>query len=189
VKSNLLNCINRSHVERARTPTAIVTGTSRNVWSDLRLVQNAEPGADVIAVGISGVHNPHIKHWVSLHPEFFKHSEPMRNWRNRNMTLVPPIKHTWKKNHEFVDYVWFGDYPPDFSGCFAVMIALMLGYENVIICGIPHDNTGRFCDPFGMGKRGYPISTDTWHLLKREYGSRIRAMSGLTKDLFGEYPI
>jgi len=97
------------------------------------------------------------------------------------------ISHSWKKPAPGVQCTWFGDLAPDFSGCFATMLALTLGYSPVILCGIPRDDSGHFYEPLDIPTASYPVTNDSWYAIARAHAHEVFSMSGWTRDLFDEY--
>jgi hypothetical protein len=78
-----------------------------------------------------------------------------------------------------------------YSGLFAAQVGICLGYEQIILCGVPQDNSGRFFDPPWV--KGLTHGTDMpAKKCFREAVQRtpdlkrcVRSMSGWTKELFG----
>jgi len=82
------------------------------------------------------------------------------------------------------------------SGLNAVYVGLGLGYQRIILCGIPLDNEGHFFDPpwkrtnFNREvptKRAGPNQLRFWSAAKeRDFNGKVFSMSGRTKELLGE---
>jgi hypothetical protein len=82
------------------------------------------------------------------------------------------------------------------SGLLACVIGLELGYDEIVLCGIPIDNSGHFFDPPStktnfareiVNKSGN-IRGDGrrfWTNRLEEFGGRVKSMSGNTKLILG----
>lgn len=126
-----------------------------------------------------------IRHWVTLHPEY------MPGWRvYREKHLygqgVPAMTHS-HKSREGIDVVWKVGNLGGTSGLFACFIALMLGYDEIVLAGVPMTNDGHYFDPpwqyTAFQDRGV---TQVWksanlNILK----GRVKSLSGHTKEWLG----
>jgi hypothetical protein len=169
---------------RFRGPLLILGGGS-TVWADFARVR-PWPG-EIMAVNDIGqyLHEP-LRHWVSLHPEFFP------GWTYfRQKHLYSPghdlTTHS-QKSAACVSCTWAVQNIGGSSGLFASFIALMLGYERVVLAGIPMDNTQHFFDPpwYGhdLGDRANEI---VWREARdQHFGGRVQSLSGRTREWLGE---
>ena len=121
----------------------LVLGGARCVWEDYSEAIKEPIKADVMMVNDVGMYaQKPFQHWVSLHPDH------MTLWKtllkNHNQT-VNCMTHTQKNHRDHVSWNInnFGLY----SGLFAAQVGLGLGYQEIILCGVPMDGTGRFFDP------------------------------------------
>ena len=75
------------------------------------------------------------------------------------------------------------------SGAYGVAIGCHLGYEKVILAGMPYDDSGYFyTSPTGIQtpyKYNYP-EDKAWNNLQDRFGNKIRAVSGDLVRCFGE---
>ena len=176
----MLNCINGTAPKG--TGPVIIIGSGRSVWDDLAAVPY--PTAPCIGVNTAGVFCPRMLHWVSMHRELFAPLIPAREYHWPKETTY--TTHAWRHNAAGVQCVWDGSPVPDTSGCLGLMLALQWGYSPVILCGITLSDSGRFHDPYSVGRvEAYRPVNDTWAWLRKQYGSHIRSMSGLTRQWFG----
>lgn len=182
-----------------RTPgTAIVCGSGPAVWAELAQARVAAPEAAIIGVNLTALFLAHVDHLVSLHPELVG---PLRDLR-ASCDWVPahqqaPATHS-RRDHPGVDHVW--PLPPQgrqgTSSLFAVHVAFGLGYERVILAGVPLDGARRFFDPPGApqwrggsdprGIDGLAQDRRPWEEAARTwFEGRVRSAGGWTADLLG----
>ena len=75
------------------------------------------------------------------------------------------------------------------SGMYAPAVGIHLGYEKIILAGIPFDNTGHFYRPITVPNDFYGEFTkvkEKWAELRRRSKNKIRAVSGNLVECFGE---
>lgn len=163
----------------------LVIGGGRTVWDDYAKIRPW--GGEIMAVNDIGAHlHDRIRHWVTLHPEY------MPGWRTyREKHLygqgVPARCHSSKVG-EGIDTVWKVGNLGGTSGLFACFVGLMLGYNEIVLAGVPMTNDGHYFDPpwqrtdfqdkgvFAVWK-----SAQT-NILK----GRVTSLSGFTRDWLGE---
>lgn len=199
--------------------TALIVGCGRCVWDDLgRFVEWAEApepgktlqrrlfmwamdkaaGHDVIAVNEVGIHlDCKLRHWVSLHPDHLLTRVVLRRQvRSQNEQILLHSTKEPKKHSDrpllpgTIDVVWRGITTGAMSGIFAAKVAVLLGYDRIILAGVPMDATGRYYDP--PDEHG---CAGDWSIIKGlkseiancpELKLRVRSLSGKTRELLGE---
>lgn len=125
----------------------------------------------------------HVDHWATFHCDLFP------RWiRERAEAGRPAIDRLWTADHRVVPpgltleraANWGGS-----SGLLAVSVALQLGAERVVCCGIPLDHEqGHYDNPqvkwreAGNYRRGFVAH-------QKDMGGRVRSMSGWTAELLG----
>jgi hypothetical protein len=118
---------------------------------------------------------------VSLHPTKLQgwlsarkqngHPDPSAVWCHRNDRLLPP-------GAKIVED-WHGS-----SGLFAARVALHLGYQKIILCGVPMD--AKLGNINGAAKwDGCAQFTVGWIEHHNELAPYVRSWSGWTKDRLG----
>ena len=131
-----------------------------------------------------------IHHAVSLHKRILPAVKLLRVEKS----MLEKITTHSCLHHDGVDVVWNLHNSGGTSGLFAVKIALLLGYEKIIVCGVPMDNSGHYFDPddvnvnqaakFGDDKATIAPWSD---IAKREVPKqRVRSMSGRTATILGK---
>ena len=167
----------------------IVLGTSRKAWTDLdeaiSMLEFNGCGYDIMAINdIAHQLRKPIKHIVSTHKEIVG---PLRQIRKVKM-LEEVTTHSIKP-HPGVDVAW-GALTGN-SGMFAALVAILLGYEKIIVCGIGMDLTGHYYDPVDPKANGSGMFRDGHRAIWREFkrdnaeASRVRVMSGTQMELYG----
>jgi len=112
----------------------LILGGAKCVWEDVESLGAWEH--DVAAVNDIGAKwSGPLAFWASLHPRKFKHWE-----KQRRLNGYPNgyVKYSHKYGRPMVDYVhkdWGGS-----SGLFAVKIARLLAYDNIILAGMPMES-------------------------------------------------
>lgn len=189
-------------VAGSRQGRVIVCGSARCLWDDLsRLPSNAP--AEFCAVKQTGMYLPFkIQHWVGCHGERFQFMVPLRKMENgenhyylkgyledgtRGVHSVKyGIQVHAEKNWPMVDHVWTAKALTGTSALFATKIMLALGYEEVILAGVPLDDSGRFYDaPWNKGCDLNPMSLREWEEFVPVFDGRVKSMSGRTRELLG----
>jgi len=137
-----------------------------------------------MALNWTGIFMREATHWASIHREICAPILAAREAFHRPVRARPIHAHAWKKPAPGVQSVWFGDTQPDFSGCFAVMLALTLGYSPIILCGVPMDTSGHYYDALDGEHKDLSPTNDSWYMLAREHAHEVFSMSGWTRQLF-----
>jgi hypothetical protein len=179
----------------------IVCASGRSLWHDLTAVDkvwgNGE--CDVMAVKTAGLFIPFdFQHWAGQHGERFQWMVPLRGYHfHKGM----PYRECKARVHSdeswpFVTDIWRGKCHGT-SGLFAVRVALALGYDEIVLCGMPLDGSGRFYDaPWanggGIGKSPVTQQADLRDMTEWErcaksmFNGRVKSMSGKSRELLGE---
>jgi len=189
-----------------------IVGSASRVWNDLLRwfprIANGTTGrhdySDVMVVNDIGMYlNLPVKHWVGLHCPHMKHWQGLRSLRKLGEKDVfsdvrdsNPILHTAERfmtADRALHEIWEIDLQREDiggSGMFAIHVALCLGYENIVLCGMPMTNSGKFCyPPWDVGHMGDGGAQGAllWAIDRYpEIPSRVRSMSGTTMKLLGE---
>jgi len=179
---------------------AAVLGSGRCIWDDL---QKLEKLISLDKIGIIAINNMimhyhrRVHHAVSLHPE-----EPPL-WVALRKTNHGDTSHTHTHSHRIpknadntpvknhgLDYIWDIELSKGgSSGLLATMIGLALGYNKIILAGVPLDGSGHFFDPAWEITRqfsGQNIDLEWKWANDRYIKGRVKSLSGRTRDWFGE---
>jgi hypothetical protein len=169
----------------------LILAGSKSVWSDYIQARTFFSHYNIMCVNdIAGVFKAEpIQHIVSLHAEL---CEPLRVLRKHKGMLEHVITHSYK-HKPGVQVCWDGVQVGSESGNLAVRIALLMGYERIILCGISLDNQGHFFDPEDPTINSTSVfnrreDARSWTKLaeKPELKDRIRAISGALSNIYGK---
>lgn len=166
----------------------IVAGSGPDLYKDLETATRCAPRHDVLGVNLTSLYLGRVRHMASLHAPLLG---PLRELRTQidwcaPQGATPPVTHG---HIEFagVDRVWTGWDKSGTSSLFGVRVALALGYERVILAGVPMTGEPRFFDPPHA-----PITWDhandrpPWMLAAtQEFAGRVTSVSGWTRELLG----
>jgi hypothetical protein len=171
------------------------------LWSDYLKAIDLTEKEDLMCVNLSVIcfHHRDMQHIVSLHhnkvKNFYAAAMIQRTEREEyprqrrkayiNKKFKKILTHSIQPNSK-VDLVWDIGNPGGTSGLFATQIALKLGYEKIILCGIPINNSRRFYDSPNHHFKYEGISQqEPWQIASRKFDDRVRSMSGKTAELLG----
>lgn len=180
--------------------TAVVLGSARCIWDDCARIDFTK--VDVIAINNMIMHHKgRVHHGVSLHPEEPPLWRQLR-WTNQceeshvithshrlpeNNDNLPPQE--FKTRHG-LDYIWVIEGGRGgSSGLFAAMVGLALGYDKIILAGVPIDGTGHFFDPPGKKVTQFLGQNIKWewdNANAQYFKGRVTSLSGRTKEWLGE---
>ena len=158
----------------------LILGGARCVWGDVGSLGQWPAKVDVAAVNDVGAQWPgSLIFWASLHPRKLKKWEKLRKNKGHPDGYE---KYGNKYGRPMVDHIvedWGGS-----SGLFAVKIALLLGYEQIVLAGIPmeaaeghyfNNKDWKQCDQYRAG----------WGRHETEIKPYVRSCSGWTMRLLG----
>jgi len=183
----------------------IITGSAECLWEDYLKAIELTENEDLICVNLSAIcfYHRHINHLVSLHHKKVKNfyqaamiqrterEEYPARYKSRphQLKFKKIITHSTHANSS-IDLVWDIPNPGGTSGLFATHIAIKLGYDKIILCGIPVNNSRRFYDSPNKSFKYESISVqEPWRVACRStnnFDGKVKSMSGKTKELLGE---
>lgn len=170
--------------------TAVIVGSGRGGFDDLGRVLLVHPGAVVFAVNDAGMYLPGFSHWVTLH------SEKMAAWasvRECDASLDQRFSTHSVTQGNRVEWVWAGLDPYfGLSGYFAMQIAYLMGFDQIILCGCPGDGTPRFFEssvgrPDAYAYNDKNIMYQFHNEMNRvpALKAKVKSMNGWTRHFFG----
>ncbi|WP_414461810.1 hypothetical protein [Hyphomicrobium sp. DY-1] len=165
-----------------RPKRCLVLGGGASVWTDAEAALDLAEFDFVIAANDIGAHwAGKIDVFCSLHPEKLEgwirarrekgHPDGFTTWAHKKIAGCPVDRATsdWKGS----------------SGLFAVKIARELGYERIVLCGVPMSAEGaHFFDdnPWDASK----TFRQAWINRRAEIAPYVRSMSGWSRSMLGE---
>lgn len=163
----------------------MILGGAAGVWADLGQFWAMAPRTDplVIAVNDVGCHYPgRVDAWVTLHPE------RMAGWKQLRAEIGFEAAQLTVADRapELVDVVvehWGGGS----SGLYGVAVAVHLGADRVVLCGVPLDESPPIAE--SLETHDVPLGLvhfrRAWERKRDRIVGCARSMSGWTKDLLG----
>ncbi len=149
---------------------------------------------DVIVANFVGLFlERDFNHHVSFHCDLFKYTTGLRNLSIRTKKFathtIGNVNTRVRKNLEYINYIWTFSPKPRSSGLLALWIGIALGYEKILMLGIPLNKTGRFTDLINNDQKNLyyeetmKTCSDKIDFLKF---NNVRSASGNTAKTFGE---
>lgn len=171
----------------------LILGGARCVWEDVAALPGfsaAEPfgkwPGDIMAVNDVGMHvHQFIRHWVTLHEDYMAGWHAYRyghNYGNRGHVYTHG-----KKPNPAIQFVWDLPARGGSSGLFACYAALLMGYDRIVLAGVPMDGSGHFFDPPWVNQSQFGRADRIeWEWARENvFANRVRSLSGITRDMLG----
>lgn len=166
-------------------PVAFILGSALCLHDDFKAALSSFQPSSIIAVNEAGRdYEGVLDHWVSMHPPLLiKWIEERRDWD------VPLFTGTvWTPRHITLPKgliasraeSWGGS-----SGLLAVTVALGLGFEKIILCGVPMERLGAHYFNKDRPWNDAGIYKASWKRNLDKIAPTVRSMSGWTKELLG----
>lgn len=163
------------------------------MWDDLAQARRLAEFNAVIAVNDAGAaHEGELDVWATLH------AEKLPGWvRQRAENGFPPARaiaahagnseqgnpRSYPVDH-IIDYCWPGMNASGSSGLFAVKVAIELGFDRIVLCGVPmRAADAHFFDSQPWGE--VESFTAAWPVALPFIADKTRSMSGWTQELLG----
>lgn len=171
---------------------AFVLGGAKTVWADLKEAKELAIPHTYIATNETGRDFiDFLPHWCTLHTEKITAWYMQRiNWRCKgdgdigqfwtsNVKTLPNNDFLTPLSFRHVQS-WDGS-----SGLLAITVALALGYQKIILCGVPLDKkAGHYFSPDEPWMDG-PRYRHAWIKHKGDMEGRVKSMGGWTQSLLG----
>ena len=163
--------------------TLIIAGSARCVWEDIEKLNKGSYDADVMTVNDMVMHYPNrVRHAYSNSvKELSIWSQARRKNLNQDVT-----KHSCNEGETFWPFPGHGT-----SSLNACYVGLAMGYDSIILAGIPLDNTGHYFDPPWVKsnfEREVPNKDGLrWWKSANEniFRGKVKSLSGRTRELLG----
>lgn len=162
--------------------TLLICAGAQSVWRDINEYSvNAVAYYHLMAVNDIGMFLPHqLEHWYSNHGDQLPAWMQVRAFHHQQARYVHTAKH--QRN----GIPW----PVPTSGTStlsAVYVALCLGYDRIILCGAPLDNSPHFFEgASAVTNFSAEGQHDIWDRANREiFEGRVKSMSGASRAILG----
>jgi hypothetical protein len=158
------------------------------VWDDVEKAKKLLGDHDTMAVNHMIMDWPdHLTYGASWHFDLLKHYVRVRTFRNiRNR----PIIYGPRAEEEVDEVLRFDGQDVLTSGMYAAYIGKHLGYDKIILCGMPFDDKGHYYDKATTDFNRIPCHMKSWERLQKKtkkiQDDSIRAVSGNLIKCFGE---
>ncbi|MGR3574018.1 MAG: hypothetical protein ACU0CF_04685 [Sagittula sp.] len=184
--------------------TALVLGSAACLHDDLARARASVRFDGVVACNAAGIEWPgRLDAWASLHGRYFRIGPA---WRAARAARGYPeaARHYAHPEAFRGSLAQMGGMTPDViptrydfageksgsSGLFAAKVALVdLGFDRVVLCGIPMDPAPHFNGPTNWTPKAGRSPCDgfrrSWLAVPEEYRARMRSMSGWSRVLLG----
>ena len=168
--------------------TLLIISTAKCVWDD---VEEIQPRLEKLSIEYDTMAINHmIMYWpgnltygVSHHFDILQYFVAVRTYRklkNRPLLYGPKICKEVDCAITFVQHIAT-------SGMYAPAVGIHLGYEKIILTGMPFDDSGHFYDRLPTPEFDYRTpNVKYWADLRRWGKNKVRAVSGNLVDCFGE---
>jgi hypothetical protein len=163
---------------------AIICGSAECLWADIeeykKLMSGTGIAADIACINHTAIHFPKdFDLWISWHTELFE--ELMDQVQCSPTTIGPDDSITVDRMMTFPGFM------ASDSSLYAVKCLLEMGYDRIILCGVPLDNTRKFYDAPNAELPQHASSNiqKAWKDEARCFSDRVRSFSGNTRALLG----
>ena len=160
----------------------LVCGGGRNLHEDAARMP-LERWGHTLAVNLACLCvRREFQHLASLHDTLIPHYMGLI----RHKTEAHIHTHSYR-DAPGVDFAWDLEGQPPCSGLFGAAIGLAMGYQPVVLAGVPEDDNGHFYDPPGdRGDYGTDQNSRAWLWFKDHvFAGRVKSLSGRTRDWLG----
>lgn len=178
-----------------RTGSVLIVGSASCVYEDVKSAQALGPAAMFLINGAALLFE-HAEHWLIGHGE---KAPQFRRAREQVFVTPIPFIHASQRggtNPSGVTHIWQGVSTGGTSAWKGVRIAKAMGYERVILCGCPIDDSGyadgesrhisHGCARIGLGEgRMYNNYRRTFAVRAKDEGENVFSMSGYSRELLG----
>ena len=178
-------------LKNSRSGNLVIYGTARCVWEDHKRLDNFHlphwEEWDTMTVNDAVMYIPwEVNHAYSHDDEQLVHWIAGRRRRYQAQYDLEIIAHTVTPNKTHGVIEW--PFPnTGTSGLGAAYVACGLGYDRIVLCGLPLDDSGHFYDPPWIETNFSREENERrWVRAKKEiFEGRVTSMSGRTREILG----
>ena len=132
-----------------------------------------------------------VLHAVSLHTDCLiwwsllrRSIHTMKGWFHTHSDHIPD-EETYGR-HSIPAWVWETKWQGGSSSLLGVVVGLAMGYEEIVLAGVPLDTSAGNCCHAGL-PHPYECFLAAWEEANREvFNGRVKSLSGNTRELLGE---
>ena len=163
---------------------AVGGGLYETVWDDFARVRPWK--GEIMVVNDVGQHlHDRVRHWVTLHAEYLPGWMAFRRGHLYG-SGDQPMTHS-NKVKPGVDVAWPMGQLGGTSGLYACFVALLLGYTEIVLAGVPMSGSGHYFDPPWYGSEFQDRANElVWKWARDNvFEGRVKSLSGHTKQWLG----
>ena len=175
---------------KPRSGILVIVGSARCVWDDLDKVLSNDGnyyrrGPDIMCLNDMVMHFPgEVDHAYSNDDVWLPKWIAARRPRTEKDHPTAILQHTCQKG-KGTQLVW--PWPGHgTSGLNAVYTGIALGYDQIILAGVPIDGSGHYFDPTWK-QTNYEPQARYWKNAKQTiFDGKVKSLSGQTKEILNE---
>jgi len=156
---------------------AIVAGSAECLWDDIARLKEVYKDYAVYCVNDTALYYPgNIRGCISIHAEMFTPWFKGIVHQKGGLTV---------SSRQGADVSYNPSPEPLDSGLLATRYVNMLGFDLVVLCGIPLDKSRKFYEPYSASSNVWQDNiVEAWKE-QAHFLTKVRSMSGKTKELLG----
>jgi hypothetical protein len=172
-----------------KSGTLLIIGSAACVWDDLKDYDHRHQGDRMAINDMLNYYPGQLQHGVSLHPKKLTMWSFNQAWEGRKAGWWPMQLHAHVPG-EHVKHVWPLTRDGGTSGLFGVFIGILMGYREIVLAGIPCDDSPRFFDPPDQRHPMFGLETvqEEWLRVRDSvplFKDKVRSLSGNTAKWLG----
>jgi len=191
-RKELINYVNPHgplpEIDRTKQGALLIIGSASCVWEDLRRYDPLHNGDRMAINNMMAHYVGRLDHGVTIHYDWLPGWGFRQAYLASHVPWEPMATHSGVKR-SWVKYAWPLKRDGGTSGLFGVLIALLMGYQKIVLAGMPCDDSPNFCDsPYGKhAQYGRETVHREW-LSARDavFKGRVKSLSGNTAKWLGE---
>ena len=158
------------------------------MWDDLRRYDDQHQGDRMGVNDIIYFYPEALQHGVSLHTDYLPAITYSQFYRAAHIGWPPLTTHSHQPGSH-VKHVWPLTRDGGTSGLFGILIGLLMGYEKIILAGMPCDDSPHFWEPpwkktpFYLGEL---VQEEFIRARDAVFNGRVKSLSGRTREWLGE---
>jgi hypothetical protein len=160
----------------SKSGSILIIGSAVCVKDDLARYDHLHAGERMAVNDMIPAYKGKLDHVASLHPDklyFWCKARPDK-----------PIVHLSHRAGGWPDTVWPLHADGATSGLFAVIISLLMGFDSIVLAGIPVSDEVKITGE--VGKIGAEVMQKEWLIFSKFFGGKVKSLSGWTREKFGE---
>ena len=159
----------------SKSGSILIIGSAACVKDDLKKYDRLHQSERMAVNDMIPAYKGKLDHAVSLHPA------KLYFWRKARADN--PIVHSSHKAGGWPDTIWPLHADGATSGLFAVIISLLMGFDSIVLAGIPVSDEVKITGE--NGKIAAETMQKEWLIFSRFFGDKVKSLSGWSRETFG----